>query len=158
MVTVVRSHPIKNLGCVAHQALSAQAAQQAGYQADLGRAWPNTGLIFTTRTGGPVEPRNFVRSFRRICYDNDIRLIKVHHVRHTVASLLKDLHVPARDAQAILGHTRISTTLEIYTDTADEATRDALTRLHGLFNFNGSQHGPTASEGSYNPGLGDQER
>ena len=37
---------------------------------------------------------------------------------------------PARDAQAILGHTRISTTLEIYTDTADEAKRDALTRLH----------------------------
>jgi integrase len=122
---VVWSHPIKNLGCVAYQALSAQAAQQAGYQADLGRAWPNTGLIFTTRIGRRVEPRNFVRSFRRICYDNDIRLIKVHHLRHTVASLLKDLHVPARDAQAILGHTRISTTLEIYTDTADEgrATR-----------------------------------
>jgi hypothetical protein len=50
---------------------------------------------------------------------------------HTVASLLKDLHVPARDAQAILGHTRIST-LEIYTDSADEAQRDALRKLDGL--------------------------
>ena len=37
-----------------------------------------------------------------------------------------------RDAQTILGHTRISTTLEIYTDTGDPAQRDALSRLHGL--------------------------
>jgi len=56
----------------------------------------------------------------------------VHHVRHTVGSLLKDLRIPARDVQAILGHARISTTLEIYTDTDDQARREALTRLHGL--------------------------
>jgi len=78
----------------------------------------------------PVEPRNFVRSFRRICDDNKIRLIKVHHIRHTVGSLLKDLGVPARDAQTILDHTRISTTLEIYTD--EHARRDAQTRLQRL--------------------------
>jgi integrase len=52
--------------------------------------------------------------------------------RHTVGSLLKDLKVPVRDGQTILGHTRISTTLEIYTLTDEPARRDALTRLHGL--------------------------
>jgi hypothetical protein len=31
-----------------------------------------------------------------------------------------------------LGHTRISTTLEIYTGTDDPAQREALSRLHGL--------------------------
>jgi integrase len=98
----------------------------------MGRAWPDLGLVFTTRTGRPIEPRNLVRSFRRICDGNKIRIIKVHHLRHTVGSLLKDLGVPARDAQTILGHTRISTTFEIYTDTDEEARRDALTRLHGL--------------------------
>ena len=98
----------------------------------LAFAWPDTDLVFTTRTGRPIEPRNLVRSFRRICDTNEFRVIKIHHLRHTVASLLKDLHVPARDAQAILGHTRISTTLEIYTDSADEAQRDALRRLDGL--------------------------
>ena len=56
----------------------------------------------------------------------------MHHIRHTVGSLLKDLRIPARDAQAILGHARISTTLEIYTDTDDQARREALTQLHGL--------------------------
>jgi len=116
----------------AAQALKPQAERQAHYRIDMGSAWPETGLVFTTRTGRPVEPRNFVRSFPRICDDNKIRLIKVHHVRHTVGSLLKDLGVPARDAQTILGHTRISTTLEIYTDTDEQARRDALTRLQSL--------------------------
>ena len=59
-------------------------------------------------------------------------MITVHHVRPTVASLLKDLSVPARDAQIILGHSRLAVTLEIYTHADEQAQRDALTRLHGL--------------------------
>jgi len=98
---------------LAREALLGQMARQAESQAAMGSAWPGTDLVFTTRTGRPVEPRNLVRSFRRICEDHKIRIITVHHLRHTVGSLLKDLGVPARDAQAILGHTRISTTLEI---------------------------------------------
>ena len=41
---------------------------------------------------GWCAPRNLVRSFRRICEDNKIRTITVH-LRHTIASLLKDLGV-----------------------------------------------------------------
>jgi integrase len=124
-----RTLPLLDL---ASQALKLQAERQQSYRAAMGTAWPTTDLVFTTRTGRPIEPRNLVRSFRRICTDNEIRIIKVHHLRHTAASLLKDLGVPASDAQRILGHTRISTTLEIYTDTDDQARRDALTRLHDL--------------------------
>jgi integrase len=124
-----RDMPLLDL---ARKALDGQAAQQAANRVIMGSAWPDTDLVFTTRTGRPIEPRNAVRSFRRICDTNKLRTIKVHHLRHTVGSLLKDLRVPARDAQAILGHTRISTTLEIYTNVDDEARRDALTRLHGL--------------------------
>jgi integrase len=43
---------------VVRQALQAQAGRQAGYRAEMGHAWPETGLVFTTRTGRPVEPRN----------------------------------------------------------------------------------------------------
>jgi integrase len=57
-----------------------------------------------------------VRSFRRICDHNHLRRIKVHHLRHTTATLLKNLGVPARDAQLILGHSRLAVTLEIYSD------------------------------------------
>ncbi len=124
-----REMPLLDL---AFDALASQAAWQALYRADMGSAWPSTDLVFTTRTGRPVEPRNLVGSFRRICERNQLRAIKVHHLRHTVASLLKDLKVPARDAQTILGHTRISTTLEIYTNVDADARREALTLLHAV--------------------------
>jgi integrase len=88
--------------------------------------------VFTTRTGRPVEPRNLVRSFTRICQGAKIRRIRVHAVRHTTASLLKDLHVPARDAQIILGHAHITTTQQIYTHVDEVARRDALTKLNEL--------------------------
>jgi integrase len=113
-------------------ALAARQAQQEADRADLGTAWTDTGLVFTTRTGRPIEPRNLVRSFIRICDQNGIRKIRVHALRHTVASLLKDLRVPARDAQIILGHAHISTTQQIYTYVDEAARLDALTRLNKL--------------------------
>ncbi len=113
-------------------ALLIRQQQLAADHQALGRAWQDTGLVFTTRSGRPIEPRNLVRSFRRICDNNNIRVIKVHHLRHTTASLLKKLHVPPRDAQMILGHAHISTTMQIYTYVDDEARNDALTGLDKL--------------------------
>ena len=98
-------------------ALRIRQTQQAADRARLGDAWADTGLVFTTRTGRPVEPRNLVRSFTRICDNAGLRKIHVHALRHTTASLLKDLGVPARDAQIILG-TRTSRPLSRSTRTS----------------------------------------
>ncbi len=43
--------------------------------------------------------------------------------------LLKSLGVSPRDAMQILGHARISVTLEIYTDSDTDSQRDALTKM-----------------------------
>ena len=117
---------------LAKDALDARRQAQDADRQKLGRCWTETGLVFTTRTGRPVEPRNLVRSFMRICQAAKIRWIRVHAVRHTTASLLKDLHVPARDAQIILGHAHITTTQQIYTHVDEVARRDALTKLNEL--------------------------
>jgi integrase len=90
-------------------------------------------LVFTTRIGSPIEPRNFVRSFWSICEASEIRVIKLHHLRHTTATLLKNLGVPARDAQLILGHSNITTTQELYQHDDLTVRRDALRRVERLF-------------------------
>lgn len=113
-------------------ALNARREAQNADRARLGRSWTDTGLVFTTRTGRPMEPRNLVRSFKRVCGDNQIRPIRGHTLRHTTVSLLKDLKVPPRDAQVILGHAHISTTQQIYTHVDEAARRDALMRLSKL--------------------------
>jgi integrase len=98
----------------------------------LGSAWTDTGLVFTTRSGPPVEPRNLNRSFERICDANGIRRVKVHVLRHTTASLLKALGVPPKDARVVLGHAHASTTEQIYVHVDEAAKRDALTKLNRL--------------------------
>jgi integrase len=114
---------------MASDVLLIQREVQARDREELGRAWQDTGLVFSTRTGRPIEPRNLVRSFRRISGGNGIRVIKVHHLRHTTATLLKNLGVPARDAQIILGHSRLAVTLEIYTHEDRQAQRAALGKI-----------------------------
>ncbi len=114
---------------LASDVLEIRIAAQAADRIELGRAWQDNGLVFTTKTGRPIEPRNLVRSFRRICDAHGLRVIKLHHLRHTTATLLKQLGVPARDAQLILGHSRLAITLEVYSHEDRQGQRDALGKI-----------------------------
>lgn len=115
---------------IARQALLALPTHQSGAE-----------LIFTTATGRPIEPNNFVRSFQRLCREHGLRIIKVHHLRHTAATLLKKLGVPARDTQLILGHSQISITQEIYQHVDMESRRSALERMESIFSIETQNNG-----------------
>jgi hypothetical protein len=117
---------------LAREVLTRQRTRQAAARSSAGDAWgggDDTELVFTTSSGLPIEPRNFVRSFQRICGQHNIRLITVHQVRHTTATLLKNLGVPARDAQLILGHSDIAITQQIYQHDNMVSRRESLTRV-----------------------------
>ncbi|MEV7162989.1 tyrosine-type recombinase/integrase [Streptomyces microflavus] len=86
-------------------------------------------LVFTTPDGKPIDPGNFLRDFKKVCRDNGFRIISVHTIRHTVATLLKSRRVPDRDIQLILGHSRIVTTQEVYQHDDDDSRRAALQGL-----------------------------
>jgi integrase len=94
------------------------------------------GLVFTSSTGNPIEPYNFTRAFQLLCASNGIRKIKLHHVRHTAATILKDLGVPARDAQLILGHSNIAITQQIYQHDTMDTRRDALSLMEKALTAN----------------------
>ncbi|GAA2375705.1 hypothetical protein GCM10010404_34270 [Nonomuraea africana] len=63
--------------------------------------------------------------------DNGLRRIRLHDLRHTTGTMLKDLKVSPRDAKEILGHARISVTMEIYTHGDQESHREAIGRISG---------------------------
>lgn len=86
-------------------------------------------LTFTTRNGRPIEPRTVNRAFDVRCARYGVRRITIHDARRTCGSLLAALDVHPRIAMAVLRHSRISLTMEIYTQVPDKATRDALKRL-----------------------------
>jgi integrase len=65
-----------------------------------GAAWQGGKLIFTTKWGTPIEPRNFNRSWDARCAKAGVRKITVHDGRRTCATLLVDLDVHPRGGHA----------------------------------------------------------
>ncbi|MFB4301101.1 tyrosine-type recombinase/integrase [Actinomadura sp. NTSP31] len=110
---------------LADRQMYAKRRAGANWDAD----WEEIGLVFTTRHGGPIEPRNLSRAFDRICVNAGLRRIRLHDLRHVTATLLKRLGMPPRDAAAIHGHAKISTTMEIYTDSDIEDHRTGLGKV-----------------------------
>lgn len=86
----------------------------------------NEGLAFISSTGTPIDPKNFVRTFHEIRVKAGLPRITVHHTRHTAATMLKNLGVPARDAQLILGHSHVTTTQQLYQHGDTEGQAKAL--------------------------------
>jgi integrase len=116
-----------------------QAQQDEDRQAHAGGRWTETGLVFTTRYGTAVEPRNFNRSFDYRIAKADVRRITVHGTRKTCGTLLAALDVHPRVAMQILRHSRISVTMEIYTEATSDATRAALKKLRESLGSEGDE-------------------
>ncbi|MCK9899095.1 hypothetical protein CC117_02660 [Parafrankia colletiae] len=114
--------------------------------------WADPGLVFTTATGNRIDPRNVNRWWDKVCERAEIPRTRVHDLRHTAASLLFSAGVDLNEIRALLRHTRLATTADIYVDILDEVRRstarsmdDILTRLHR----------PSATDSDEN-GEGDQ--
>ncbi|HCA88563.1 MAG TPA: site-specific integrase [Streptomyces sp.] len=96
-------------------------------------------LIFSERHGGMIEPRGFSRTFEALLNRARIRRITVRLARHTCGTLLAFLKVHPKVAQAILRHSQISMTMDIYTHVVDEDQRAAAAQLATL--LEGGTHG-----------------
>ena len=72
--------------CVA--ALKLRKKQQDAARRAHVERWTDTGLVFTTRYGTLIEPRNFNRSFDYRIARAAVRRINVHGTRKTCGTLL----------------------------------------------------------------------
>ena len=63
-------------------ALRQRFADQDAAREQAGARWQPTDLVFTTRWGTPIEPRNFNRSFDARCAKAGVPRIRVHDTRH----------------------------------------------------------------------------
>ena len=64
--------------------------------------------------GERLKPNTLSDGFKRILEQNNLRVIRLHDLRHTCASLLLANGVPMKQIQEWLGHSDFSTTANIY--------------------------------------------
>ncbi|WP_079110507.1 tyrosine-type recombinase/integrase [Streptomyces roseifaciens] len=106
-----------------------QRMRQQALHAKAGDSWRESDLVFTTRTGRPIEGSNVLRSFHRLSAKADVPRIRVHDARHGAATLLAAGNVHPRVAMEILGHSKISVTMDVYTHVPDALKREAVAHM-----------------------------
>jgi len=80
----------------------------------LGKAWVNSGHIFTSTAGTPIDPRNLYREFGNICREADLGDWHPHELRHSAASLMLAQGVKLQVVSEVLGHSSIRMTADVY--------------------------------------------
>jgi integrase len=127
-----RSRRILPLPAALARALAAERDRQRADRERAGDRWRERGLVFTTRAGTPLEPRNAVRAFKALLKEADLPDIRFHDLRHSCASLLVAAGHHPRVVMETLGHSQIGITMEVYSHVytgaqdAVAATMDAL--------------------------------
>jgi integrase len=94
--------------------LRKQKARQQLDRAVAGKRWQEMGLIFTSKVGTPLSSPNVLQEFKALLEVAGLRKIRFHGLRHTAASLMLNHGIPALVVSKILGHSKPSTTLDIY--------------------------------------------
>jgi integrase len=84
-------------------------------------------LVFGNRKGQPLRESKLLRNVLQPAAERaGLGRVTWHQFRHIHSSLLNDLRVPVKIAQEQLGHSSISTTLNIYTHVVDASHRKAI--------------------------------
>lgn len=80
-------------------------------------------LVFSSESGEPLHGTTVGKRFKRLVADAGLPTMRYHHLRHGAASLMAAQGVPPRVAMEVLGHSQISTTMNIYAHVAPESQR-----------------------------------
>jgi integrase len=121
------------LPAVTIAAIERHVAQQERERLFAGERWKDTGYIFTTRIGTPMERRNLLRDWYKLMNGSGLPQIRFHDLRHSAATLLMLQGVHPRTVMEILGHKDLNTTMKIYGHVVDSMKQDAANRIDQLF-------------------------
>ncbi|MCH8911516.1 MAG: site-specific integrase [Chloroflexi bacterium] len=119
------------------EALRYHRAKQTEERLKLGSTWVDSGYVFTTVTGTPVNPNNVGRrDFRPLLQAAEIvGHVRIHDLRHTAISLALSAGVSPTDVAQMAGHSSVAVTLQRYAHALPEAPRraaDAIENLVGM--------------------------
>lgn len=98
----------------------------------LGPAWVDTGYVFTTPIGTPLDAANLGRWFAGLARAADLDGTP-HTLRHAFASALLADGESVRTVAELLGHSKTSTTWDTYGHVAPELKAAAVDRLVALY-------------------------
>jgi integrase len=98
-----------------------------------GEGWHDWGLVFMTPIGTPLEPSGVLKRFKRRLEEAGLPRQRFHDLRHLFACLLLLRNTHPKVVQEMLGHTQISTTMDIYSHVLPTMRRAAADSVESIF-------------------------
>jgi len=110
-----------------HRVIQEEVMQKAGIQ------WQDHDLVFCNQYGSFLRPDRVRKQFQKLLAEAGLPYMRVHDLRHSAATLLISMGVPVKVVQEILGHSNISTTLNIYSHVLPGMQDEAMGKWDHLF-------------------------
>jgi integrase len=114
-------------------ALREHRASQLEARLKAGTTWKEQGLVFPNRYGGYFRRMRLYAIFKKLLQEADLPDMHFHDLRHSAATILLSMGVPAKVVQEILGHGNFSTTMNIYGHVLPSMHRDAMDEMDDFF-------------------------
>lgn len=89
----------------------------------------NQGLLFTTSSGRPINPRFLIKKFKDAIKDAGLPEIRFHDLRHSHSTLLLKAGVHPSLVQSRLGHASVLLTLDTYSHTTPEMQDELVEKM-----------------------------
>lgn len=109
-------------------ALRSLRAQQAAQRLKAGAAWHDTGLVFVNALGQGIYPETYALRWRTLRASSGLPEIRLHALRHSLATLMHRAGVAPADAASVLGHT-VSTHLSFYVRPTESGAESAAAKV-----------------------------
>ena len=100
--------------------------KQKADQLAAANGWQDSGLVFTTHLGGPLEPSSVNRAWYAIRPRARLNGGRLHDLRHSCASFLLAAGASPRTVMKTLGRSQIGLTMNTYTHVLPEIEREAI--------------------------------
>jgi integrase len=110
-------------------ALRSHRVRQLEERLAAGPAWHYSGLIFTRPDGLPLDPDGVTGTFERLAVRAGLPRIRLHDLRHGVASIMLAAGANPKVVQERLGHSSIAVTMDLYSHIAPGIQEDAAAAL-----------------------------
>lgn len=95
-------------------ALRAHRERQLFERRAAAERWNDTGFVFTTTIGTPLDAANVRHGFAALVKRADLPPMRFYDLRHSCATFLLTMGIPARVVMEILGHSQIAFTMNTY--------------------------------------------
>lgn len=89
--------------------------------------------MFCNRRGCILNPDDLRKWFQGNLVKAGLPSMRFHDLRHSAATLLLEMGVHVKVVSELLGHSTITTTLDIYSHVLPSIQRDAIDKLSNMF-------------------------